>query len=296
MSTDSVSGDSGSRDKGTPKMEFVSPDETDWREFLALAGAEGWRVPTTELALLRGPLADSVLGLRCHGRFAGLVSFVHHGASAWIGNLIIRPEWRGQGFGKHLFEEALGCLAEKKAASVWLTASEAGYPLYQRRGFETVGRVERWVRKGQGGALPCRPAGERAEEDRQTAEALRRADTRAWGGRRMLLDHLLKTGRSIACGGSIALLQREPGLRILGPWYGTGDGEEDHRQLLALAIASANAGEDLAADVLVGTLAPQVLREVGFTLHGGTRLMVRGNADGIDLNRIVSFASLGSMG
>jgi hypothetical protein len=110
----------------------------------------------------------------------------------------------------------------------------------------------------------------------------------------MLLDHLLKTGRSIACGGSIALLQREPGLRILGPWYG--GGEEDHRQLLALAVASANAGEDLAADVLVGTLAPQVLREVGFIRQGGTRLMVRGNADGIDLNRIVSFASLGSMG
>jgi len=294
MSTDSVSGDSGSRDKGTLKLEIVSPEEADWREFLAVAGAEGWRVPTTELALFRGPLADSVLGLRCHGRFAGLVSFVHHGASAWIGNLIIRPEWRGQGFGKRLFEQALGCLAEKKAASLWLTASEAGFPLYQRRGFDTVGRVERWVLKGQGGALPCRPAGERGEEDRPTSEALREADTRNWGGRRLLLDHLLKTGRPIACGGSIALLQREPGLQILGPWYG--GGEEDHRQLLTLAIASASAGEDLVADVLAGSLAPQVLRDAGFTLQGNTRLMVRGNAAGIDLNRMVSFASLGSLG
>ena len=296
MSTDSVSGDSGSRGKGALKLEFVSPEETDWREFLAVAGAEGWRVPTTELALFRGPLADSVLGLRCHGRFAGLVSFVHHGASAWIGNLIIRPEWRGQGFGKRLFEQALGCLAEKKAASVWLTASEAGFPLYQRRGFDTVGRVERWILKGQGDALPCRPAGERPEEDRPTEEALRSADTRSWGGRRQLLDHLLKAGRPIACGGSIALLQREPGLRILGPWYGTGGGEEDHRQLLTLATASVSAGEDLVADVLAGTLAPRILREVGFTLQGGTRLMVSGNADGIDVNRMISLASLGSLG
>jgi hypothetical protein len=223
------------------------------------------------------------------------VSFVHHGASAWIGNLIIRPEWRGQGFGKHLFEQALGCLAEKKAASVWLTASEAGFPLYQRRGFETVGRVERWVLKGQGGALPCCPAGERSEEDRPAADALRGADTRTWGGRRLLLDYLLKIGRPIACGGSIALLQREPGLRILGPWYG-GGGEEDHRRLLTLAIASTSAGEDLVADVLAGALSPEVLREVGFTRQGGTRLMVRGNAAGIDLNRMVSFASLGSLG
>jgi GNAT superfamily N-acetyltransferase len=270
--------------------DFVRPGDADWREFLAVAGAEGWRVPATELALYQGPLADSALALRWQGRFAGLVTFVHHGASAWIGNLIVRPDWRERGFGKLLLEQSLRCLAEKKAASVWLTASEAGFPLYQRRGFDTVGRVERWVLAGGGAGQLAESAGE------PMAEALRMADARAWGGRRFLLDLLLGDGRLFVCGPSLALLQREPGLQILGPWFSDGAGEDDHRQLLAAAAASARPGEELVADVLAGALPPRILQQAGFTLQGSSRLMVKGDAAGIDLDRLVSFASLGSMG
>ena len=277
--------------------EFIFPTGDDWREFLAVAGAEGWRVPATELALFRGPFADCAQALHFHGQFAGLVTFVHHGASAWIGNLIIRKEWRGRSFGKLLFEQALRCLAEKKAASVWLTASEAGFPLYRRQGFETVGRVERWVLTGERGGLLFGPGGERsAEEGGSMVDALRRADCRTWDEPRLLLDLLLKTGRPIACGGSMALLQREPGMQILGPWFSDGAGDDDHRQLLNRAIASARAGEELVADVLAGALSPHILQDAGFALKGDTRLMVKGDAAGIDLNRLVSFASLGSMG
>ncbi len=278
-------------------LEFVFPEETDWCEFLAVADEEGWRVPATELALFRGPLADSVLALREQGQFAGLVTFVLHGGSAWIGNLIIRPDFRGRGFGKRLFKRAMHGLVEKKAGSIWLTASDSGFPLYQSQGFETVGRVERWVLKGERVGMLFGPGGEWSKEEEDSlTEILRRADSRTWGGTRLLLDLLLKTGRPIACGGSAALLQREPGMQILGPWYKDGANENDHRLLLKRAIASARPGEELVADVFAGALPPQILKEAGFALKGDARLMVKGNMAGIDLNNLVSFASLGSMG
>ncbi len=281
----------------TLKLEVVRPEAGDWRGFLAVAGEAGWRVPVTELNLFRVALANGALALRCNGGFAGLVTFVHHGASAWIGNLIVRPDLRGLGLGKRLLQLALARLQKKQAVSVWLTASDAGFCLYQRRGFDTVGRVERWVRSGGGDGLLCGSTRDLVSEgDGRTADALRKADARAWGGRRLLLDLLLGSGRPFACGSSTALLQREPGMQVLGPWFADGAGENDHRRLLTMAVAAANVGEELVADVLAGVLPAQVFEEAGFILQGSTRLMVRGNTPGIDLSRMVSFASLGSMG
>ncbi len=267
-----------------------SPCAAEWPVFRSVAEAEGWRVPVREEELYRGPLADSALTLRTSGRFAGMVTFISHGASGWIGNLIVVPERRGEGYGARLFDEALRALRERGVVSVWLTASEAGLTLYKKRGFVEVGAVERWALAAGGAGQ----GGEAATTD--ATAALRAADALAWGEKRPLLEYLLPHGRPFACGRSTALLQREPGMQILGPWFGDDAGEDDHRQLLALATAAASPGEELVADVLAGALPPQILKDVGFTLQGSTRLMVRGDAAGIDLGRMVSFASLGSMG
>ena len=36
-----------------------------------------------------------------------------------------------------------------RARGVWLTASELGRPLYERRGFCVIDGVERWAREGK---------------------------------------------------------------------------------------------------------------------------------------------------
>jgi ribosomal protein S18 acetylase RimI-like enzyme len=269
-------------------IQLTGPAE--WAVFRSVAEAEGWRVPVREEELYRGPLADSALSLRTNGRFAGMVTFICHGSSGWIGNLIVVPEKRGRGYGARLFDEALRALRERGVVSVWLTASEAGLALYKKRGFVEVGAVERWALAAGGSGQ----GGEAATTD--ATAALRTADALAWGEKRPLLEYLLPHGRPLACGPSTVLLQREPGMQILGPWFGDDAGEDDHRRLLALSVAAANPGEELVADVLAGALPPQILLDAGFTLLGSTRLMVRGNASGIDLDRMVSFASLGSMG
>lgn len=272
------------------RQEFVQPGGDDWREFLLAAVEEGWRVPATEIELFRGPLADSALALRCGGLFVGLVTLVNHGHSAWIGNLIVPQAWRGLGYGKLLLEKAILRLEEHQVNSIWLTASEAGFPLYQRRGFESIGQVERWVLR-KGGASR-RSLTEPLEGD----QALQNADAAVWGEQRPLLNHLLPQGRLLQCGGSVALLQREPGLQILGPWFAAKADQEEQRRVLAQAIAAARVGEELVADVLGGVLLPHLLADAGFELRGSTRLMVRGDTSDVDLKPLVSLASLGSMG
>jgi ribosomal protein S18 acetylase RimI-like enzyme len=292
MSTDRSAG--APQEPGVPplgeELELTRPGEAEWRQFLDAAVAEGWRVPASELALLEGPLADGALCLRRQGGFAGLVSFVHHGASAWIGNLIVPAALRGRGYGRLLLEGAMRRLEEQGARSVWLTASEDGYPLYRRRGFQTLGQVERWVRAEGGASDHDIP---RNEADASLLEALELA---AWGERRALLTHLVPQARLVRCGANVALLQREPGMQILGPWYaGSGD-EKERLGLLDAAVAVAAAGEELVLDLHAGAVAEEVLTEAGFLLRGRTRLMARGDVGDIDLRSLVSFASLGSMG
>ncbi len=202
--------------------------------------------------------------------------------------------WRGRGYGRLLLDQAILLLEQQSTRSIWLTASEAGFPLYQRRGFETIGQVERWVLpKGSDArsadSLPI------DDDPNHANAALQDADQAAWGEQRALLNYLLPKGRLLRCGATIALLQRGSELQILGPWF-TDNGSKEQRQLLDLAVAEAYSEEELVVDLRTGALPPQVLQDSGFGLQGHTRLMVRGDTAGIDLIRLVSFASLGSMG
>lgn len=272
------------------ELEMLLPEAADWREFLLTAKREGWRVPATEIGLFKGSLFNSALVLRCGGQFVGMVTAVNHGASAWIGNLIVAHSVRGRGFGRQLLDQAILRLEEQRARSIWLTASEAGLPLYRRRGFETVGQVERWV-------FPKDSVSQHFEaEQTSKGEDLWEADASVWGEKRPFLEYLMSEGELLQCGSNKALLQLEPGLNILGPWVADNAGEEECRQLLALAIGFVKTDEELVIDVRAGALAPQLLKDAGFALQGQTQLMVRGDITGIDLEKLVAFASLGSMG
>ena len=119
-------------------LEIVSPTAADWQVFLALARDAGWRVPKNELALYRGPLAGSAFVLRAGEEVRGFVTAVAHEKSGWIGNLIVPADCRGRGYGALLFEHAVAVRERQGVDQIWLTASPAGRPLYDRMGFAVV--------------------------------------------------------------------------------------------------------------------------------------------------------------
>lgn len=271
-----------------PEMIKVAR-KSDWENFFASAAEEGWRVPQIERQLFQHSWADYAMAKQIDGAFCGLISAVPHHKSGWIGNLIIAPRLRGNGYGRRLFVAALERLTDRGMASVWLTASEQGQPLYEQYGFDVVGQIERW----------CLPVGGRRAVFSEGADAsltqLLQADRAAWGeDRSPFLQHLAEGGQVLCRNDAIALLQSEPGLQVIGPWYRGSDRAQ--RQLLAEIVAAADPGRELVVDLFSSASVQPWLAAAGFLRSGTSRLMVWGDTSAIQLQRMTSLASLGSVG
>ncbi|MBN1681269.1 MAG: GNAT family N-acetyltransferase, partial [Anaerolineae bacterium] len=75
----------------------------------------------------------------------GTISTTPYGrALGWIGMLVIAPDRQRRGLGGRLMRAALDFLIERETACIMLDASGTGRPLYERLGFRTVCKVERW--------------------------------------------------------------------------------------------------------------------------------------------------------
>ena len=272
---------------------FGIPTCQDWRRFLAWARLEDWRVPARELALYRNELADSAFVLRNVDRApVGFVTVCRHLRSAWIGNLIIDPARRGEGCGRRLFEHAVGMLAARGVATLWLTASTDGRRLYATCGFREAGHVERWVWQG---APPVPTQVEVAANG--DLRALTRADAAAWGDSRVgLLTLLARGGRIVSSGSSIALLQPANDLNVLGPWLTADCCPRANRSVLSMVLEMLGGRGELAVDVLGGSPLRILLQGAGFRQTGETLLMVRGGSGPAQFSQVVALASLGSMG
>lgn len=257
----------------------------DWMGFLALALAEGWRVPQNEIAFHRQSVGNLALALRRGDEVAGFVTAVRHRKSAWIGNLIIAAELRGLGLGARLFDHACRLMEEAGVKTLWLTASALGAPLYRQRGFRELGRIERWVRPqgGEGGSVPA------------SDNLARQIDASLWGDdRSALLDHLEKSGLWLRGNNHLLLLQQGAELQIAGPWLAPA-GRIPCTLAVERLVAAAVPGIELVSDVVADPLLARVMAQHGFSACGETLLMARGPVPA-QFDGIVALATLGSCG
>jgi GNAT superfamily N-acetyltransferase len=272
-----------------PTIRPVCP--SDWDPFYSLASAEGWRVPQSERHLFQTDWSRYVQVLEVDGCFAGLVTAVPHVSSGWIGNLIVAPSLRGKGYGGRLFQAARTALADRNIVTVWLTASEQGRPIYERCGFVHVDRIERWVLPAAETSLISSTL---MTNDR---DLLLNADQSAWSEvRRTLLSRLLCCGQVVVSGDAVALLQKGADLQIIGPWYSEHCDVQTNRSLLQQLIATADAGVDLVVDLLTSSQLQSLFPDAGFQSVGEAGLMAHGDIDRANLSKMISLASLGSIG
>jgi GNAT superfamily N-acetyltransferase len=271
-------------------LTIARPEIHDWGTFFFLAQAEHWLVLPPEVALFRGPLASWAFALRHDGETCGFVTAVPYRDFAWIGNLIVARDLRGQGFGGRLFDHVCEHLQRAGIKAIWLTASDQGRPLYASRGFREFDRVSRWTLK-----LPERRHNGHAL-DSDSLESLVRADRRVWGTDRRMVLHALSTGGDILrTDGGIALLQSHGPLKVLGPWLAEPDTTPDFTATLRAVVTLANGGT-LYTDILTSSGVEPLLRACGFTPAGSCSLMVRGEPAVDPHGGAVALASLGSLG
>lgn len=265
-------------------------DPSDWDVFMRLALDENWTVSFLEQRLFQNQWRPYFHVLWSRGRRCGFVSAVIYGSSAWIGNLIVRPELRRHGYGSRLFLFALERLRGLPALKrIWLTASEQGAPLYLKHGFRMLDRVDRWIACGTGG----NPSGrERPVELGRLIEY----DGACWGeSRTPLLEAAADDGFTISAGRSLALLQAGIGVWQLGPWLSRERSPLDDRTLLDKALAATPRHKLLVTDVIALSGAGPALGACGFEWSGSNALMCL-SREPVALDGCVALASLGSLG
>lgn len=269
-------------------MKIEPFQREDVGRFMALAAAEGWVVEEWEFDFLRQAFPQGCFCARDKaGRTVGFVTSLAHDQSGWIGNLIVRPGSRGSGIGRSLFLRAVEVLFGSGARTIWLTASKAGRPLYEKQGFNAIDSIVRWTGTGNGSA----PA-----EGGSAGVPDPSLDRLGWGDDRQgLLAAVALRGRSLARDGGFAVIQPCNRSLQIGPFAAL-DGV-CAEELLDGARASIPAAIEIYIDAPSGNAAgTELLQRRGFRRQGSNELMFAGLRPDYRPEYIYGLASMGSMG
>lgn len=192
--------------------------ESDVPAAHALSTAEGWNQTPADWARLIRLEQAGCFAARDGNRLVGTVTTTTYGSTlAWIGMMIVHPDFRGRGLGAALMRMALDHAHGLGIACVKLDATPAGRPLYESLGFTLESELERW----QGRAAPA--AGSTDAGDGQTGsgtdatQSLLALDRAAYGADRSRLLGLLAAD---APGGPLAVTTadgRTEGCALLRP-------------------------------------------------------------------------------
>lgn len=255
--------------------------------FLSHAKKEGWRCEEWEFRFVLQAFPAGCWVARNNGRLAGFVTSIKYCSSGWIGNLLVRQKERGQGFGRRLMVRAIDSLAKAGVSTTWLTASEAGRPLYETLGFVAVDHIVRWSGRGTYTLV----AGGRTSPK----VAASRLDQAGWGDDRSLIINLIAgMGTVLETAGGFCMVQTADGGYQLGPWGS--ESELVASQLLQLALGVTGAANVFLDAPESNQAAARVLAGAGFVPCGRTVLMSRGATPAYRPELIYALASMGSMG
>jgi ribosomal protein S18 acetylase RimI-like enzyme len=102
---------------------------------LAQTGREGWDATAEffETCLAHDPEGGFIA--EADGRRIGMVTTTSYARSAWIGNLIVIPECRGQGLGRRLAAYTMTHLSSQGTQTIRLEADPPGIKIYRGLGF-----------------------------------------------------------------------------------------------------------------------------------------------------------------
>lgn len=196
------------------------------------------------------------------GVVAGSTTAVCYGQDmAWIGMVLVLPEYRGQGVARKLMQHALRYLKERGVRCAKLDATDMGRSLYEQLGFVHELVIERWAGTA---------AGTSGEEDPPSISvddmtAIGTLDRSAFeADRTVLLQQLIKTCPEDAVCLPGGYLAGRPGENeyFLGPCVA--ESESEARRLVAHFLAR-HAGKRVFWDLLPANQhAVSLARSFGF--------------------------------
>lgn len=147
---------------GADGFALRSMREADLREVLHIE-RRSFTIPWSDATfrgLLRRQSATLLVGEE-RGKVVGYAALWFAADEAELGDLAVRPELRGRGFGRRLLDGALAEAARRGARQVYLEVREsnvAARRLYERAGFATAGvRADYYSEPKEDAILMTRP-------------------------------------------------------------------------------------------------------------------------------------------
>ena len=127
----------------------------------AAEGTSGWN-QTGRLAAVSRAQSEGCFVAEVGAQVCGTVTTIpFEDRFAWIGMVLVDPEYRGRGFGTALLERAIHYLDELDLSALKLDATPQGKPLYEKLGFRSEYEIGRWTRRQPPGAAKPSLAGVR---------------------------------------------------------------------------------------------------------------------------------------
>lgn len=71
-----------------------------------------------------------------HGKILAVGATIQHQDSAWIAHIIVHPEHRNKGLGREITASLIEDLDSGRFRTIYLDATEMGYPVYKKLGFQ----------------------------------------------------------------------------------------------------------------------------------------------------------------
>lgn len=129
-----------------PRQLLIRPLRTDDLEFADQVRAScGWN---QTLADWRRFIEHEPEGCFCaewDGVRAGTVTTTRYGKDlAWIGMMLVHPDYRRRGISTGLMNRAIDYLRSQEVSCIKLDATPEGEPVYEKLGFKPEWRLQRW--------------------------------------------------------------------------------------------------------------------------------------------------------
>ena len=120
---------------------------SDIASAMRLKEAAGWNQTSMDWERLLRLEPDGCFVDEREGVIAGSATALRHGSDlAWIGMVLVLPEFRRRGIARGLMRHCLRWLADRGIRVSRLDATDMGRPLYVELGFRDEAFVERWER------------------------------------------------------------------------------------------------------------------------------------------------------
>ena len=111
-------------------------------ELRALAG---WNQTLADWERSRSIEPEGCFAAEWNGTVTGTATVTCYGREmAWIGMVLVHPDYRRRGIGTALLKHAIDCLRARGIAPIKLDATPEGQPVYEALGFRPEWTIQRW--------------------------------------------------------------------------------------------------------------------------------------------------------